>query len=198
MTVNRSVDYWVFKKRMLKRQANRSPTAGGGRDRLRANCGCLIWLAFLLGCSQISVIGLQPEYPPVRKTKLSLFSDYVTIDTLMPTFRWQSFPRTADKTLRLAMQKGQLHAITYELRVWKTTPGPPGKLVYKIDGIKVPYHAIETPLRPSTRYLWSVRAHFLMNDRPRVTEWSLAGFALRNESVPNLSCFRFRTPANHN
>jgi hypothetical protein len=29
---------------------------------------------------------------------------------------------------------------------------------------------------------------------PGNLEWGMAGLPLRNESVPNLSCFRFKTP----
>ena len=49
-------------------------------------------------------------------------------------------------------------------------------------------------LEPSNQYLWSVRARFRIDGNMRVTEWGMAGLPLRNESVPNLPCFRFKTP----
>ena len=84
--------------------------------------------------------------------------------------------------------------VTYELRVWKTQPGHPEALVYARQGLPEPSHALENPLDPSSQYLWTVRAHFLLDGRPRTTEWGLAGYALRDEVVPNRSCFRFATP----
>ena len=164
----------------------------------RISIVCLLVWATVLGCSQVSVVGLQPEYPPVKKSGLTLFSDYVQLKTLQPTFQWQPFPRNKDTRLLEAQKTGRLTDVTYELRIWKTTPDPPGKLVYSRKGIPNASHAITETLRPSTRYLWSVRAHFSMDGHPRVTEWSLAGYALRRETVPNLSCFRFKTPGSEN
>jgi hypothetical protein len=83
--------------------------------------------------------------------------------------------------------------VTYELRIWTTTQGPSGKLRYSRDGLKLPSHKLDDPLEPSIQYLWSVRARFMIDGDIRVTEWGMAGLPLRNESVPNLSCFRFKT-----
>jgi hypothetical protein len=58
----------------------------------------------------------------------------------------------------------------------------------------VPHHEVEEPLEPTTKYLWSVRAHFISDSHPRTIEWGLAGLLLRGETVPNPSCFRFKTP----
>ena len=161
-----------------------------------------LWYAFtfmfVLGCSQISVVGIQPEYPPVKRSGLSLFSDYHEIHSLQPTFRWQRFPAPSDKGLLKAEEAGRLKNVTYELRIWKSTPELPGKLVYGRKDIPAPHHTIDELLLPSTHYLWSVRAHFLMDNRPQVTEWSMAGYALRDETVPNMSCLRFITPGRPN
>lgn len=152
----------------------------------------------MLGCSQISVVGIQPEYPPAKRAGLSLFSDYHQIHSLQPTFRWQRFPAPSDKRLLKAQKAGRLKNVTYELRIWKSTPELTGKLVYGRKDIPAPHHTIDELLLPATHYLWSVRAHFLMNGRPQVTEWSMAGYALRDETVPNMSCLRFITPSRPN
>ena len=93
-----------------------------------------------------------------------------------------------------AVKAGRLKHVTYELRIWESTPEFPGKLVYRRKGISDSHHTIEEPLIPSTRYLWSIRAHFLLDGQPRLTEWTLAGYVLRGETVPNESCLRFVTP----
>jgi hypothetical protein len=88
----------------------------------------------------------------------------------------------------------KIENIIYELRVWNTTAGRSGKLIYARKDLTQTVHRLQRPLEPGSRYLWSVRAHFLLNGRPRAIEWSMAGYALRNEAVPNESCLRFQTP----
>jgi hypothetical protein len=152
----------------------------------------LFWLlivVFIAGCGGVSVVGIHPEYPPLEKKTFSIYTDFVEVDSLRPTFQWQPFPGPED---HLA---GKVQNVTYELRVWTTIQGESGKLRYARNGLKLPYHKLEEPLEPSSKYLWSVRARFMIDDHFRVIEWGLAGFPLRNETVPNLSCFRFRTPA---
>jgi len=155
-------------------------------------CGqsILIILVFsiLSGCAGVTVVGLHPEYPPVEKKTFAIYSDFVEVDSLQPTFQWQPFPRPEDDFADRAQD------VTYELRIWTTVPGPSGKLRYARDGLELPAHKLEKPLEPSTQYLWSVRACFMIDGNSRVTEWGMARIPLRNESVPNLSCFRFKTP----
>jgi hypothetical protein len=137
----------------------------------------------------MAVVGLRPVYPPLEKKAFALYAEAVEVDSFQPVFRWQPLSG-ADE--RLA---GKVHHLTYELRVWKTIPGQLGQLVYARTGLESPDHELTEALEPSRNYLWSVRAHFVINDRLRVSEWGLAGLPLRNEAVPNQSCFRFRTPA---
>ena len=150
----------------------------------------LSWLLigiFIAGCG-VSVVGIHPEYPPLEKKTFAIFTDFVEVDSLRPTFQWQPFPRPE------AQLADKVQHVTYELRVWKTIPGESGKLRYRRKGLKLPYHKLEEPLEPSTKYLWSVRARFMIDGHFRITEWGLAGRPLQNEAVPNSSCFRFRTP----
>ena len=144
-------------------------------------------LVILSGCGSVSVVGLHPKHPPLEKKTFATHCEFVEVDSLQPTFQWQPFPRPADDFA------GRIQDVTYELRIWTTIQGPSGRLRYNRDGLKQPSHRLEEPLEPSNPYLWSVRAHFMVDGNMRVTEWGMAGLPLRNEPVPNLSCFRFKT-----
>ena len=122
-----------------------------------------------------------------RKKAFATHCEFVEMDSLQPTFQWQPFPRPSDDFA------DKVQDVTYELRIWTTFQGPSGKLRYSRDGLKLPSHKLEEPLEPSIQYLWSVRARFMIDGDMRVTEWGMAGLPLRNEAVPNLSCFRFKT-----
>jgi hypothetical protein len=154
----------------------------------------VIVVTSIAGCGGVSVVGLYPEYPPVERGTFALYSDFVVVDSLQPTFRWQAFPRAEDRKADKEGTFGQIEAVTYELRIWKTTAGKSGTLVYAREGLKTPHHTLEKPLEPATKYLWTVRACFEIDGRFRVIEWGLAGNLLRDQTVPNESCFRFKTP----
>lgn len=146
----------------------------------------------LAACQGANVVGLVPVYPPVAIRTFSLYGDFVEVDSLQPTFQWQPFALSEEKAADKTSGSEKIEDITYEIRIWKTDAGD--KLIYKRRELLEAYHRIETPLEPGTRYFWSVRAHFKLNGHPRTIEWSMAGYALRNETVPNESCLRFRTP----
>jgi len=149
-------------------------------------------LAGLTGCGKPSVVGLHPEYPPVVRKSFTLYADFVIVNTLMPMFRWQPLEMTrADPPTE--KENGRIENVTYELRIWRTVPTESGRLVYVRSNLTSPVHRLETPLKPGTRYLWSIRAHFEIDGRSRLTEWTMAGYVFRNESVPNDSCLRFQT-----
>ncbi len=154
---------------------------------------CLLCLALIAGCGGIPKAGLHPENPPAEKGTFALWTDYVEVDSLQPELRWQTFPRqediAADKTGELKL----IQELTYELRVWKTISGSSGELVYARRGLTQAHHKLEEPLEPATKYLWSVRAKFVLDGNARVTEWGMAGYVLRGEVVPNPSCYRFKT-----
>ena len=153
----------------------------------------LVLLVFVTGCGTPKV-GLQAQYPPVKKGMFALWGKFIEVDSLQPTLRWEPFPRQEDRD---ADQEGVLsgiEVITYELRIWKTITASAGELAYARGRLTLPYHKLEEPLEPSTKYLWSVRSHFMLNGKPRTIEWGLAGYLLRGEVVPNPSCFRFKTP----
>lgn len=147
----------------------------------------------VMGCGRPTTVGLHPLYPPVVRKGYSLMADFVAVETLTPTFRWQALaiPPTDASTPAVYPR---IDPVTYEIRIWRTTVGERGKLVVRRDGLTATDHRVAQPLEPDTRYLWSVRAHFMIDGRRRTTEWSLAGYLLRNEAVPNDACLRFKTP----
>ncbi len=109
--------------------------------------------------------------------------------------RWQRFPGAEDHDADKEGNLGRMEDLSYELRVWKTVSGYSGVLVYARHGLTTPYHELEQALEPSSEYLWSVRARFVLDGLTQVSEWDLAGYLLRGMGVPNPSCFRFITPA---
>jgi hypothetical protein len=152
-----------------------------------------LWLGLMTGCGNPTVVGLRPEYPPVEKRWNSLFPEFVEVDTLAPTFRWQPF-NIALVAASTPQGDACIDNVTYEIRIWQTASGGTGRLVYAREELTAAEHRIEQPLHAGTRYAWSVRAHFEVNGRHRITEWTLAGYPLRNETVPNHSCLHFKTP----
>jgi hypothetical protein len=154
----------------------------------------LIVVGLLSGCGGIPSIGLQPENPLVEKGSFKLWGEFVEVDSLQPTLRWQPFPRAEDRNSDKEGNLDRVENVSYQLRVWKTVRGYSGRLVYARDGLTTPYHELDRALEPSSRYLWTVRARFVLDGLPQVTEWGLAGYLLRGDVIPNPSCFRFITP----
>ena len=69
---------------------------------------------------------------------------------------------------------------SYEVRIFDAVASSwnglgmliPGKLIYNKTEIAHPSHKVENYLESCTEYFWTVRAHFLLDSRPQVTEWS--------------------------
>ena len=166
-------------------------------NRLPVGMICLIMAGALAagatGCGKPALVGLTPEYPVVRKKWYSLVAEFVEVDSLTPVFRWQPFDIALVAPLH-PLEHAHVGPVRYELRIWQTVIKSTGKLVYVQDRLAATEHRITRPLRPGTRYFWSVRAHFEVNGERRMTEWTLAGYLLRSETVPNESCLRFQTP----
>ena len=156
---------------------------------------CLFW-AMIAGCGKPAVVGLSPEAPPLTRAGLSLLLDFVEVESLTPTFIWQ--PLTIRSDHRTETEPARIEKVSYEIRIWRTISRDGGKLVYRGERLTTTEHRLEQPLDPGTRYYWSVRAHFEIDGQKRTTEWTLAGYLLRNEAVPNDSCLRFKTPERPN
>lgn len=78
-----------------------------------------ICLLTVVGCAPIPyVVGLKPESPlPERESKL---------DSVRPTFRWESFPRAKDLAQLGPQGRDRITTVTYEIRLWKVGKEFPG------------------------------------------------------------------------
>lgn len=142
--------------------------------------------------------GLAPESPRFTASMAtstrwigSLAGEWPEVG-VQPELRWQSFPRpehlAADATLAQ-----RLGGIRYDLVIAPaegTGALPP---VYRSDGLSEPHHRVETALVSGRRYYWSVRAHFMLDGRERVSEWGTTNWSARVEqAVPNRFSYRFQ------
>ena len=79
-----------------------------------------------------------------------------------PFFKWELFPLTHD-----TVDKTLFSDIVYDFEIYKYKDS----LVYTRKGLKENRHQLEEPLEKDVTYLWTVRARFKYNGKPRVTEW---------------------------
>jgi hypothetical protein len=170
--------------------------------RSRERFGCLGLLLLVGACAPDAVIGLRPEYPPIGQL-FPYGHEFVEVDSLQPTFRWESFPRKQD---RMADKEGilsHLTSVTYDLQIWLAENGLPSARVYAKQGLTDTSHRINQPLARATMYFWTIRARFQINGESRVTEWGMSDWGpnrsrqrnLTTDFFPNPFYFRFRTPA---
>ena len=99
--------------------------------------------------------------------------EFVTINGLQPTLRWEAFPRPHDLNTRETQH--QITDVTYELKIYTAVPAGifliPERQIYARRGLPTPYHQLEQPLEPCAEYFWTVRARFKLDSRYRATEW---------------------------
>lgn len=165
------------------------------RSRRRCCAVLLIGWSVLAASCRSPLPGLQPAYPEVRRSMSAPLGEFVDVESLRPSLRWQLFPGPELRKRDANLASDRVREVRYELRIWRTEHGYSGDLVYERDDLSEPQHALEESLEPSTNYLWTVRARFELDGTTYVTEWGLASTTLRSHIVPNPSCFRFRTPA---
>ena len=166
---------------------------------IHKNIFYLVVFFVLAGCSTVTIAGLKPIYPqPVRGDS---GEDIFEVDSLQPTFRWESFPRPEDLRNVEDGLLGRFHNVTYDLKIWRVQDGLPVQAIYSREGLPEPSHKIEKPLVPSTEYVWSVRARFEVDGGTRVTEWAgiwRSRIDQRSSVVPNHpnhpTYYRFKTP----
>ncbi len=91
------------------------------------------------------------------------------LDTVTPTFSWESFPRSSDLTSGLEWT--HFENVVYEFRLLGRHQAA-GELI--VTDLVEPTYTIDEPLNFCQIYSWSVRAVFTLDDVPRHTEW--AGF----------------------
>lgn len=145
-----------------------------------------------------SAFGLAPVEPETRGqlTGDRLIGDrfeWVTADSLSPTFRWQSFPRPGD-VAAAPDDMARVRNVRYDLVVAREKNLAPEAIVYRQEGLVRSTHTVTAPLAPATRYFWTVRARFELDGRERVTEWG----ATRANGAPPVAApsswsYRFRT-----
>ena len=141
------------------------------------------------GAEQSLALGLRLKHPPLKEG-LGSFE----VSSAQPTLEWESLsklspPEGASRcTVTVAghCDLGQLaenqeaelrpvlernRDVTYELRVAGVGQVQAPKLVYARAGLTTPSHTLEVPLQTGAEYIWSVRAHFELDGRWRVTAW---------------------------
>lgn len=157
-----------------------------------------VLVASLVGCSRpIAVHGLRPIYPETQRNSFN------KVDSFQPTLRWESFPRPQDREGDTEGLLSRIRNVIYDLRVWRVAEENmkyPGELIYSRRGLLEPLHTLEEPLLPSTKYFWSVRARFELDDQPRVTQWGVTEHPQYSQLgrlpiVPNPLHYRFKTPS---
>ena len=148
----------------------------------------LMVLLVLAGCYTAS--GLKPIYPEVVKSHAG--SGFFEVDSLQPIFRWESFPPVQDLSKDKDALLGRIHNVTYELIIIRAREGLPPKTIYIRDKLPEPSHEIEDPLEPSTKYFWSVRAHFEVDGDTRVSQWAGIAAPWTDKRAPRF--YRFKTP----
>lgn len=87
---------------------------------------------------------------------------FTLIKEQQPFLKWESFPWTYDQ-----ISKKEFTDIVYDLKIYKYR----GSLVYTRKGLKHNSHQVEDLLHLNTKYLWTVRARFNLDGKPRATEW---------------------------
>ena len=95
---------------------------------------------------------------------------------LAPLFSWEAFPRKWDS--KSLSSGSRFEDVRYRLRLYEATKDRriplyfPGKLIYERAGLTEAQHQLEVTLPTCQNFLWTVRAEFVLNGRPRVTDWS--------------------------
>jgi len=152
-------------------------------------------MLFIAGCGQPLVNpGLRAIYPQQR---MILFIDpapgaFVPVDSLRPTLKWESFPRSRDLKGNRADFYRRIEGVSYELVLAEV--GFPD-WIYRRSGLKEASHKIEAPLKSRAKYLWTVRACFRIGEEPRCTEWgAISDWEKSALWHPNFASYRFETP----
>jgi hypothetical protein len=186
-------------------------------------------IVILLGLALTALASACAKAHPaegLRPLPLLMFGEAPTrqAESLQPLLQWESFPRRVDLSAARNGSLGHVQNVTYEVRIWRAESpiagpcapfpsfapdafgkGPcvfPGDVAYARAGLVTPIHTVDSPLAPDTVYLWSVRAHFVLDGEPRVTQWSVLNATSvnrqlpepRDGTLPSLGYYPYRTP----
>lgn len=161
---------------------------GFGRSRLRLfqEIAFALFCLLLYGCRPLYVDGLRAVYPEQRISFATPPAAFVPVESLQPTLRWEAFsPAESVET-----EGGKVDNVTYELRL------AGDGFSYSRKGLRETFHRVEAPLKPSTRYVWTVRACFTLNGELRCTVWAcVSGWDKYAPVHPNAWSYRFETPS---
>lgn len=108
-------------------------------------------------------LGLQPLAPPTGPPS----GEWPVVTDLQPTFRWTALRPEQIET------KEAVTDITYEIRVARIGMDyQPVETVFHRTGLTETQVRPDVPLAKNAGYYWTVRAHYRVDGRPRVTEWT--------------------------
>jgi hypothetical protein len=118
---------------------------------------------------------LEMELPgPSAISPGSSFFRPPTIDTLQPTLVWNAFT-IPDETADAAGGMTRATTLGYEVCIWRQHQVErklPAGCIYRHRGGPETSHAVEAPLLPETRYSWSVRMRFKVDNEQYLTGWN--------------------------
>lgn len=125
-----------------------------------------------------------PHVEPVRITspvfvlsdERSINSGFGTLSLFRDEVSWEAFPRERDYA---SLPSGsEISDIRYRLRVYRSPvkrvyfTAAEADVVFEAGDISDVSFDLSEHLQPCTDYRWTVRAEFLLDGQPRVTEWS--------------------------
>lgn len=96
---------------------------------------------------------------------------FVQVDSLQPVLQWKSFPTDKDIKADKTGELSRVSDVTYELKILRAQDSYQGEVVYTRTGLQEPSHRVERSLISLTRYFWSVRVRFRVDDEYRETGW---------------------------
>lgn len=145
-------------------------------SRSRRACGLVVALCLTTG-GCLMYDGLKPVNPPPPNPWLDMDSH---VPSLTPTLEWEAFPREQDVRRIAAGDRARISDVRYELRVRVDEYEPPAAAdaptwirPYAIQcETRENRFSIQTPLKPDTRYWWTVRVRFRVDGRLRVSQWA--------------------------
>jgi len=163
-------------------------------------CAYLVGIAttvVLAGCTTSApVYGLRPVHPQARVELWGPRVAFARVASLRPTLRWESFPTEDDTKADHEGLLGRIHNVTYDLKVFHAEHKFPTGPIYVRRGLSAASHRLETPLKLSTKYFWTVRARFELDGRPRATPWGRIDHAWSTDLlVPSPFYYGLETPA---
>ena len=97
---------------------------------------------------------------------------FAQVDSLQPVLQWKSFPTVRDIKADKTGELSRISDVTYELKILRAQDSFQGDVVYTRTGLSNYSHKVERPLTPLTRYFWSVRVRFKLDDDYRETKWT--------------------------